>query len=184
MLCVTTIYLEHLESLCWRITSDFSVGVVRKQSATYDVNQNRKSTLYTEKDRNVLYEYGLVYPHQWRKRSPGSPSKEREVPLNSYVGWCLQQWGVVVMKRLSSIVIFIAAVPYAVLRRNGRGVRPTGGLSSSHASRSREPIPTSTAAFPLECQFSVILRMTEHTGMVILNARESSKSPSTALALH
>lgn len=42
MLCVTRIYLEHLERLCWRTTSDVIVGVVRKQSVTYDVNQNRE----------------------------------------------------------------------------------------------------------------------------------------------
>jgi hypothetical protein len=52
------------------------------------------------------------------------------------------------MKRLSPIEVFVAAVMYAVLRRDRRGVRPTVGLPSSLTS-SREPIPTSTA-FPPE----------------------------------
>lgn len=63
MLCVTRIYLEHLERLCWRTTSDVIVGVVRKQSVTYDVNQNRKSTMYGKRpERTVWVRIGLHYP--------------------------------------------------------------------------------------------------------------------------
>ena len=83
MLCVTRIYLEHLKRLRWRTTSDVIVGVVRKQSVVYDVNQNRKSNMYGERpERTVWVRIGLhqdVYSGQarittlWRENSSHSP---------------------------------------------------------------------------------------------------------------
>jgi hypothetical protein len=54
-----------------------------------------------------------------RRRSPKIP-REKEVPVNSYVSWCLQQWCVVVMKMLSPIEVFVAAVWQEEERKYGR----------------------------------------------------------------
>lgn len=58
----------------------------------------RCSNCPVKNDRNACGWRMILRDENWSHM----PHALKGVPVSSYVGWCLQQWGVVVMRRLSS----------------------------------------------------------------------------------